>query len=696
MLRTRPSAGAAAPRGPTMAQATAAPRGRRRPPLSALRMTSDLSAAEELPVPPQAPPQGRASRWVVLAALLLPLLATALLHALTLALDRAAPAGVLELSRARRVDAQGMQPPAADRGVEVTLPLFESVATARAPRAQWLLLRLVIEQPADTTWQLDLDHRTPVLVYLDGRLLANSVPLAEAHLPPRNLHIGDRHLAVNVPADWLQAGVHEIAVRLGAAGTSGASLSTLRLGPEPLAEAADRPRRLWQAGRTVTALSALVIGTLLLFTWLVERRERLYLWSAIYLLALALLLAPYVLDEPPLAAPWWRMLLDAADVLAKGILPLVIAAWARPQANWVPRLVLAYLLVALPLDLLSAYQQRPWVVFAHPWPWWALASRAAMLGLAVVVALQAYAERPGAMRFGTALLAGLALWIWADVSLFAIVAPGVVRVVDLNVVAYAGWALWVGLLLHRRLVAERQREARLRGELAAQLAARSRELAEQYAALQAAEQARAAAAERERLLQEMHDGLGSQLMTAKMRAAAGELTPPAMVDALDGCLREMRLAVDTLSVTDGDLGVLLGNLRHRLGPGLSGAGLTLHWAVNDSPQVPALAGSGGRELVRIVQEVLANVMHHAAATQVTLATERLRDSAGAGECVRLTIRDDGCGMPAAPTQGRGLRGIHRRAAALGARVAWATPHEGGGTVFALELPLGGRAAGAPA
>lgn len=650
-------------------------------------MTADPSTA----APRTAPPTPRARPWTVLAALLLPLVATALLHALTLELDRAAHAGVLELSQARRVEAQGVQPPAADGGVAVTLPLFESAAVARGPRAQWLLLRFAVEQGADTTWQLDLDHRTPVLVYLDGRLLANSVPLAEADLPPRNLQIGDRHLAVNVPADWLQAGAHEIALRLGAAGTSGASLSVLRLGPASLVEAADRPRRLWQAGRTVTALSALVIGTLLLFTWLVERRERLYLWSAMFLLSLALLLAPYALDEPPLAAPWWRMLLDAADVLAKGTAPLVIAAWAWPQARWVPRLVFAYLLLALPLDLLSAYQQRPWAVFTHPWPWWALASRAAMLGLAVVVALQAYAARPGAMRFGTAVLAGLALWIWADVSLFAIVVPGFVRVVDLNVVAYAGWALWVAVLLHRRLVSERQREARLRRELAERLAARSRELAEQYAALQAAEQARAAAAERERLLQEMHDGLGSQLMTAKMRAAAGEMSSHAMVDALDGCLREMRLAVDTLSVTDGDLGVLLGNLRHRLGPGLSGAGLTLHWAVNDSPQVPALAGSGGRELVRIVQEVLANVMHHAGATQVTLATERLRAAADTDECVRLTIRDDGCGMPDAPTQGRGLRGIRRRAAALGARVAWSAPHEGGGTLFALELPLAGTA-----
>lgn len=658
--------------------------------MSSPSRTVEPTAAE----PGTGPAPARARRWRVLAALLLPLLLTAALQAITPASFGTPEPDLHVLARALRVDAQTMLPPSADGGALEALPFFEPPGVTVPPRAQWWLFRFTLEQAADTTWALAFGHRTSVLVYLDGRLLANSVPPTEADLPPRSLQIGDRHLSANVPADWLGAGAHEIAVRVGAAGPGGVSLSSLNVGPEPLVEAADLPRRLWRAARVVTALAALVIGMLLLFTWLVERHERLYLWSGVQLVMLAVLLAPYALGQPPLPAPWWRMVLDAADVLAKGIVPVVIAAWARPEARWVPRLMLGYLALALPVDLLAAYLQLPWSEFTHPWPWWALGSRILVLALAVVIALGAYAERPNALRWGTAVLVALAMWIWVDVTAFAIVVPGVVRVVDLNVVAYAGWALWVGLLLHRRLVSERQQEQRLRAELAGRLDERSRELRAQYAALQAAEQASAAAAERERLLQEMHDGLGSQLMTTKMRAAGGELTSHEMVDALDGCLREMRLAVDTLSVTDGDLGVLLGNLRHRLGPGLSGAGLTLHWAVRDSPRVPALHGGGGRELVRIVQEVLANVMHHAGATQVTLATERVPGAApGSVEQVRLTIRDDGRGMPAAPSLGRGLRGIRKRAQSLGGSVSWSAPPKGSGTVFTLDLPLDGAAAG---
>ncbi len=649
-------------------------------------MPPDPSTGAGAGAAPPAPP----ARWQLLVlALLLPPLLTVLLHFLAVAPGARPMPDLLVIDRALWVEDASLQPPVAvdGRAAEVRLPLYRAVDAAPAAPV-WLLCRFELSRAADATWVLALSHRTPVLVYLNGRLLANSVPLPDADLPPRNLQIGDRPLLANVPADWLTAGEHVLAVRVGIGSAAGVSLSRVRLGPAEAVEAADRPRRFWAALRTGTSLSALLIGTLLLFTWMVERRERLYVWSALHLLMLALLLAPYALERPLLPAPWWRMALDAADVLAKGLAPLVIASWAGVGLGWVRRLSLGYLAVALPFDVAAAYVNLPWTDFAQPWPWWALGSRFAMLALAAGVALHALARLGDAQRLALALLAGTALWIWVAVSLFELVLPGIVRVVDLNVVAYAGWTLWVALLLHRRLVGERCRERQLREELAAQLDARTDELKVQFAALQSAERERTAASERERLLQEMHDGLGSALMTAKMRAASEDLSSAQMVELLDACLREMRLAVDTLSVTDGDLGVLLGNLRHRLGPGLAGAGVELRWAVGYTPQVPVLRGTGGRELVRIVQEVLTNVMQHSGAGTVTLATGRVvSDAPGAADWVRLTVSDDGRGMPDQPSLGRGVRGIRRRAAALGARAEWRAPSGGPGTLFVLDLPL---------
>ncbi len=621
--------------------------------------------------------------WIALG---LPPLLTVLLHGLSLrpsvALDSNA---LLWPDHALRVDASSLQPPAPALGRPLSLPFFEPAVAPGQPAPLWLLADFSLDHAASTTWALAFGHRTPVLVYLDGRLLANSVPLPEADLPMRNLLIGERRLSVSVPADWLGAGKHQIAVRVGAAGPGGASVSGLSLGPAPAMQAADLPRRFWLALRVVTALSALVIGTLLLFAWLVETRERLFLWSGLQLWMLSLLLSPYVLDSPLLPAPWWRMLLDMADVLAKGLAPVVIAAWAAPHLRWVRRLAFAYLAVAVPVDMVAAYRVVPWADFGHAWPWWALGTRLAVLVLAVWVAAQALLARPGLHRLGTLVLAGLALWIWLDVSLAAIVWPGVVSVVDLNVVAYAGWALWMGMLLHRRLVDNRRDEQRLRAELAQQLAQRSEELRAQYAALQASEQARTAAAERERLLQEMHDGVGAQLSSAKMLASGGQLTSSEMVDALDACLREMRLTVDALSVTDGDLALLLATLRHRLEPALCAGGITLDWRVDQAPCVPALAGTGARELARIVQEALANTMHHAGATRVSVSTGLLT----APYRVQICVADNGCGMSATLRPGRGLRNMRQRAQRLGAQIEWRpATGPGTGTELVIELPLG--------
>ena len=59
----------------------------------------------------------------------------------------------------------------------------------------------------------------------------------------------------------------------------------------------------------------------------------------------------------------------------------------------------------------------------------------------------------------------------------------------------------------------------------------------------------------------------------------------------------------------------------------------------------------------------------------------------------LEVTDDGRGMPAAPSLGRGLRGIRKRAQSLGGSVSWSAPPKGSGTVFTLDLPLDGAAAG---
>ena len=224
-------------------------------------------------------------------------------------------------------------------------------------------------------------------------------------------------------------------------------------------------------------------------------------------------------------------------------------------------------------------------------------------------------------------------------------------------------------------------QARSREALEQALAVRSAQLEARYQELQRSEQLRTAAQERERLLQEVHDGLGSQLLMARLGVRQG-MDHEALGTMLDECIAELRLTVDAMTVQDGDLGLLLANVRHRLQDKLRVAGLQLEWQLQDAPRLPRLAGAQGRDLVRIVQEALSTVLHHAQARRVRFST-RLVDE---GSAVLLSVADDGVGMPEALREGQGLRSMRKRAERIGAQISWG-PREAGAERPGCELQL---------
>jgi signal transduction histidine kinase len=665
------------------------------PPILGLALNTPLTAASS-PAPPYSAMTGSRPAWG-LAALtcLLPLLLTLLLH---MASQRPPPPlgpDVMHLQQGWLVEMGGDAPPdlsqaAAQRSV---LPLNVQRGSTRQPL--WLVLPFDLTAQPEGAWALQVTHRRHLLVYLDGQLLAQSVPPAAIDQGNPELKLGSQVLHVNVPPAWLVPGRHELQLRLGAA--EHPSVTSIYLGPAAELAGLDAARGFWNGLRAATVVAALMVGLFLIGMWMAYRDAPAYALAGAQLLLLALLLSPYLLTHQLLPSPGWRMLLDVADVVAKALLLATVVRMARPHDARAMRWALAYGGIGSLIDGSAAALGLPWNDFSQPWPWWALGSRLAVLTWATAQALRALARNPRFERAVTAVLVGLTLCIWAYVSFFALVLPGQVAVVDLNGVAYGAWVLWMGGLLYRQFVRTARREREQRDQAGAALAERTRELQASFAALQASERQRMAAAERERLLQEMHDGLGSQLMTAKMNAQTGLMSHSEMASALDSCIHEMRLTVDTLSVTDGDLGLLLASVRHRSEPGLRAAGLTLVWQVVDAPCLPILEGTGGRELVRIVQEAINNVLHHAQATRVTLRSEAAAD----GHRIVVRLIDNGLGLPAGCDAnglpcgcGRGTRNMQQRAYRLGARLSWQSPAGGQphgpggpGTEVRIELPL---------
>lgn len=609
------------------------------------------------------------------AAALLPLLAVLAVQAV----QAPAPAslGVKVLHEARvLVSDAATPPPELARAPLRRLPLSRGADEASA-----LWLAISLPTPSDRPESLALTYRPGLSAYLDG------VPLAAG--PGDTAGTGERFVLGH--QRWvleLLPGLHRqpaqvLQLRLAAPRPSGASLDAPLLGPPEAVQALDSGRRHWQLLRAATALGGVLVAAFLALVARTRRDEPIYALSALHVALLALLLSPYVLSTQPLPSPAWRMLLDAADLGAKLLLVVICARLAQAWGPRLHRLVWAVAAVGLPLDLAAAALGWSWGRFEHPWPWWALGSRALLFGLAWGLALRALRERGSPATWGTALLVGFSAATWAWVSLCALLLDR--PVVDANALAHAGWVAWVALLLLRHFNDGARRERQLRERLSLELEQRRRELEAVFAAHAQAERERAASEQRRRLLQDLHDGLGARLLSVRLRAP--DLDAADLAEALDDCLLEMRLSVDTLAQDDGDLGVLLGSWRQRIEPVLRSASCKMDWRVAHAPHLPCLLGGGALELVRGLQELTSNALRHGAARRLIVATE------ADAQAVTVWLVDDGCGLGTDARMGQGRRSVMQRAERLGGAVSWHSPApprwelRGVGTAVAWRLPL---------
>jgi signal transduction histidine kinase len=227
----------------------------------------------------------------------------------------------------------------------------------------------------------------------------------------------------------------------------------------------------------------------------------------------------------------------------------------------------------------------------------------------------------------------------------------------------------------------------LNRELEQRVSQKHQELERNYGRMRSLERERAASEERDRIMRDMHDGMGAQLVSTLALVESEAASPQQIADALRDALDELRLMLDSLDPEESDLLAVLGNVRGRLEPRLARAGMRFEWRVRD---VPVLAGFGPHRMVhvlRIVQEAISNAVRHAHARTIAIQTGEETDERGRPG-VFVEVRDDGEGIdPGARDRrkGRGLANMQQRAGELGGRFALTSGAEG--TTVRLWLPL---------
>ena len=228
--------------------------------------------------------------------------------------------------------------------------------------------------------------------------------------------------------------------------------------------------------------------------------------------------------------------------------------------------------------------------------------------------------------------------------------------------AFAALALAAGIGMAWWRAARRGAEAR-------------RELERSFEQRRKLERAQAAAEERERIFDDLHDDIGAKLLNLIYLAR-----DPALADLARSVLQDVR---DVVTRSRGEPGTLLDVLsdiqaesEHRL----EALGVALDWEQGELPDPPMDHGQA-LHLYRIVREALTNALRHARPPRIRIRCRRN------GPNLLLDVTDAG-GEPGAvaPGAGRGTAAMQERAAELRGSIAWA-PGTEGGTKVVLEFPL---------
>lgn len=202
------------------------------------------------------------------------------------------------------------------------------------------------------------------------------------------------------------------------------------------------------------------------------------------------------------------------------------------------------------------------------------------------------------------------------------------------------------------------------------------------------EQQQILAAERERLARDLHDRTIQTAYTAGLMVdSARKLAEPGSqlytrldraVTALDAVIHDLRHNLGALNDTAS--GESLATALSRLAEDPRFRSLVnIHLDLR-LPEDEALSPRRSDHLMAIVVEALANIVRHARATEVTIRLVCEDDR------LRLSVQDNGAGIPREPQAGFGLRNMRERARLLGGTLE-ITGERSRGTTVRLDIPL---------
>jgi signal transduction histidine kinase len=368
---------------------------------------------------------------------------------------------------------------------------------------------------------------------------------------------------------------------------------------------------------------------------------------------------------------WWATHASMGWVMLTAL--LFALRFATRRLLWLERALIACVLVVSVLSMPLWLRRLDMVVLQY-----GVTAAVAAIGTAWVAWLAWRERRPELRLMAAALVVGvligahdlavLAGWAWPE---------------HFFLMPFATLAVMLSFLhaVQRRYVGAVEQVQAENSQLQEDLDEQVSVLQAQNAQLREAERQQALLLERQRIMADMHDGLGSSLLSALVAMEQGSMSHEQCVQVLRECVDDLRLVIDSLEPVGHDLVSLLATMRYRLGKRLQMGGLKLEWDVQDLPPLAWLEPPDALHVLRLMQEALNNVLKHASASRVRMVTRHH------GSYVEIRVEDDGAGFDLQTIQhGRGLKSQIKRAQRLGGKLR-IDSSPGMGTRLSLRLPV---------
>jgi signal transduction histidine kinase len=481
-----------------------------------------------------------------------------------------------------------------------------------------------------------------------------------------------------IPAKLLKVGTNTVHIRMKTYPNSKGGLSEMSFGSAAPVEAIWSQRYFWQVTSVqITSAITLGLGIMALLAWSLRGWETAYGYFGAAALVWVLRNSHFLLTQIPVPASYWEVFSATAQIWVLSLVFMFVLRFAGKVMSIAERFILAFS-IAAPFILLWVGAERLTLTSNLLY--------LVMLFMGAYILKVTFDVARRERTTGTILLVGASLVVYGLGAHDWVTHRGDLGFSQPLNLHFGAPILFLVVTwnMFKRFNDAQTQATDLAQSLETRVQQKNTELQQSFELLRAVEAAQAQGQERARIMQDMHDGLGSQLVSSLAMAQSGDLSSAQTYDLLRSCIDDLRLAIDTSNQAEDSLALALGNLRFRMEPRLKAAGILLRWNTQGLSDTLPLPAQAQLPLLRIIQESITNTLKHANAKTLVVNV-----SNSATE-LQIDISDDGCGFDVATArqtaQGKGLNSLDKRARVLGAQLEVVSSPQGTRTMLRLPLP----------